>query len=316
MTESNIVNKELPPFSGIHTFHSLPYQSDLSKVDYAVVGAPFDTGAVNRCGARYEPMAIRSFCSFSNSMSWNTNLEVCAEKASGTDLGEILVKNGYTKPSLRLIEEALYKIYDSDTVAVVMGGGQVITLAELRALNHKYGKMALIHFSNDRSVTEHGDFIDDGNMLLNAVSEGLIDTEHSIQLGMRGGYNNKKEKELFKDQGMKVLEAYEMHQMSLDEIIKTIKDTVNSNKCIISLDLGFLDPTNAPAVDNPKMGGFTTYDIRTILRDIIQTIDMKSFDIVNLTYMFDVGEISSQACDGILTDVVCAMAKKKENGGV
>ena len=79
--------------------------------------------------------------------------------------------------------------------------------------------------------------------------------------------------------------------------------------------MGFLDPTNAPAVDNPKIGGFTTYDLRTILRDIIPAIQMKSFDLVNLTYMFDSGEITSQAADGILTDVVCSMAKKKMNGG-
>lgn len=31
--------------------------------------------------------------------------------------------------------------------------------------------------------------------------------------------------------------------------------------------------------------------------------------------MFDSGEITSQAADGILTDVVCSLAKKKVNGG-
>ena len=30
---------------------------------------------------------------------------------------------------------------------------------------------------------------------------------------------------------------------------------------------------------------------------------------------FDSGEITSQAADGILTDVVCSLAKKKMNGG-
>ena len=49
--------------------------------------------------------------------------------------------------------------------------------------------------------------------------------------------------------------------------------------------------------------------------DIIPAIQMKSFDLVNLTYMFDSGEITSQAADGILTDVVCSLAKKKMNGG-
>ena len=306
---------DMPVFSGLHTFHNVPFQKDLRTVDYAVVGVPFDTAAANRCGSRFAPMAIRSFASFSNGYGWNTNLDVFGEDVDGTDLGEIAVKNGYTKPSLQAIETGLKSIYDADTVGIVLGGGQLVTLGELRALHSVYGKMAFIHFTNDRSVTEHGSFIDDGNTVLTAAAEGLIDLTHSIQLGVRGGYNCKKESTLFLDEGMQLLTAYEMHQMSLENIITAIKDKVGDMPCIISLDMGFLDPTNAPAVDNPKMGGFTTYDLRTILRSIIPAINMKSFDLVNLTYMFDCGEITSQAADGILTDVICALAKKKVNGG-
>ena len=313
MTET--FDKNMPVFSGLHTFHNVPFRKDLNNVDYAVVGIPFDTAAANRCGARFAPMAIRSFASYSNGFGWNTNLNVYGEEVKGTDLGEINIKNGYTKPSMAAIETGLKSIYDAGVVGLVMGGGQLVTLGELRALKSVYGKMALIHFSNDRSITEHGDFIDDGNTILNAVKEDLIDLSHSIQLGIRGGYNCKSESTLFLDEGMSLLPASKMHQMSLEEICKQIKEKVGDMPCIISLDMGFLDPTHAPGVDNPKIGGFTTYDIRTILRDIIPAINMKSFDLVNLTYMFDVGEITSQAADGIFTDVVCALAKKKVNGG-
>ena len=300
---NEVFDKDMAVFSGLHTFHNIAFRKDLKNVDYAVVGVPFDTAAANRCGARFAPMAIRSFASFSNGYGWNTNLEVLA------------VKYDYTTPSLTAIETGLKVIYDAGVTGLVLGGGQLVTLGELRALKSAYGKMALIHLTNDRSVTEHGSFVDDGNVILNAVREDLIDVSHSIQLGVRGGYNSKEESTLFLEQGMKLLSAYEMHKMTLEEICTIIKETVSDLPCIISLDMGFLDPTNAPAVDNPKIGGFTTYDLRTILRDIIPAIQMKSFDLVNLTYMFDSGEITSQAADGILTDVVCSLAKKKVNGG-
>lgn len=312
---NEVFDKDMAVFSGLHTFHNIAFRKDLKDVDYAVVGVPFDTAAANRCGARFAPMAIRSFASFSNGYGWNTNLEVLGEDIQGTDLGEIAVKNGYTTPSLAAIETGLKVIYDAGVTGLVLGGGQLVTLGELRALKSAYGKMALIHLTNDRSVTEHGSFVDDGNVILNAVKEDLIDVSHSIQLGVRGGYNSKEESTLFLEQGMKLLSAYEMHKLTLEEICTIIKETVSDLPCIISLDMGFLDPTNAPAVDNPKIGGFTTYDLRTILRDIIPAIQMKSFDLVNLTYMFDSGEITSQAADGILTDVVCSLAKKKVNGG-
>lgn len=308
--------EDIPVFSGLHTFHNVPFQKDLDKVDYAVVGIPFDTTALNRCGARFAPMAIRSFASFSNGFGWNTNLDVYADELEGTDYGEIAIKNGYTKPSLEQIQTALKPIYEAGVIGIILGGGQACTLSELRAANEIYGKIALIHFSNDRSVSENGNFINDGNMVLNAARENLFDPSHSIQLGIRGGYNCKEESTYLLDEGLKLLTAAQMHKMTLEEICTTIKEQVGDMPCVISLDMGFLDPTNAPGVDNPKIGGFTTYDIRTIIRNILLTINLKSFDVVNLTYMFDGGEITSQAADGILTDVVSTLAKKKENGGL
>lgn len=110
---NEVFDKDMAVFSGLHTFHNIAFRKDLKDVDYAVVGVPFDTAAANRCGARFAPMAIRSFASFSNGYGWNTNLEVLGEDVQGTDLGEIAIKNGYTTPSLTAIETGLKVIYDA-----------------------------------------------------------------------------------------------------------------------------------------------------------------------------------------------------------
>ena len=51
---------ETPRFSGVRTFMRLPNIRDLENSDAVVVGAPFDTGASFRAGARFGPEAIRS----------------------------------------------------------------------------------------------------------------------------------------------------------------------------------------------------------------------------------------------------------------
>ena len=71
---NEVFDKDMAVFSGLHTFHNIAFRKDLKDVDYAVVGVPFDTAAANRCGARFAPMAIRSFASFSNGYGWNTKL--------------------------------------------------------------------------------------------------------------------------------------------------------------------------------------------------------------------------------------------------
>ena len=51
---------ESPRFSNIRTFMRLPNVRDLENSDVAIVGAPFDTGATFRAGARFGPEGIRS----------------------------------------------------------------------------------------------------------------------------------------------------------------------------------------------------------------------------------------------------------------
>ena len=52
---------ETPRFSGVRTFMRLPDVQDLENADVAIVGAPFDSGASFRAGARFGPEGIRRY---------------------------------------------------------------------------------------------------------------------------------------------------------------------------------------------------------------------------------------------------------------
>jgi hypothetical protein len=41
-----------PPYSGIPTFFGAPHQPEITDLDIALVGVPFDLGVTNRSGAR------------------------------------------------------------------------------------------------------------------------------------------------------------------------------------------------------------------------------------------------------------------------
>jgi len=50
---------KVPRFSGPATFARLPEIDDVSDVDVAIVGIPFDTGVTYRPGARFGPTHVR-----------------------------------------------------------------------------------------------------------------------------------------------------------------------------------------------------------------------------------------------------------------
>jgi len=48
------------PFFGASTFMRRPYRRELTDVDIAVLGVPFDLAVCNRPGSRFGPTAIRA----------------------------------------------------------------------------------------------------------------------------------------------------------------------------------------------------------------------------------------------------------------
>ena len=51
---------ETPRFADVATFFRLPVVKDLNKLDYCIVGVPWDGGTTNRPGARHGPREIRN----------------------------------------------------------------------------------------------------------------------------------------------------------------------------------------------------------------------------------------------------------------
>ena len=70
MNKSDDSQHDQPRYSGIPTFLRLPYQPDITELDIALVGIPYDGGVTFRPGARHGPMEIRQqLCALIASLS-------------------------------------------------------------------------------------------------------------------------------------------------------------------------------------------------------------------------------------------------------
>jgi agmatinase len=142
-----------PRFSGIRTFMRLPHITDLDDVDFAVIGAPFDTGATYRVGARFGPEGIRSASALLRPYNPSQDI-VLFDHLSGVDFDDFPVVPGYLPESHALIAEGMKLVLEAGVTPIVLGGDHSITLPELRAVAQKYGPVALIQFDS------HGDLWD------------------------------------------------------------------------------------------------------------------------------------------------------------
>ena len=94
---------ESPRFTGVRTFARLPNVTELTDVDLAVVGLPFDTGVTYRVGARFGPEAVRSASVMLR--AYNPELKVKPfEVRSCVDYGDATVYPGFIHESYESID--------------------------------------------------------------------------------------------------------------------------------------------------------------------------------------------------------------------
>jgi agmatinase len=95
----------------------------------------------------------------------------------------------------------------------------------------------------------------------------------------------------------------------VDGIIKKIHETVSKRPVYLSIDIDSIDPAFAPATGTPETGGWTTRELRAILRGL-DGLQIVSADIVEVAPAYDTNaELTTMAAADVLFEVLTVMTK-------
>src|SRR5918999_541197 len=258
---------ETPRFSDVRTFMRLPYVRDLENADVAIVGAPFDTGATFRAGARFGPEGIRSVSHLLR--RYNPSLDVVIfEYLSVIDYGDVPVVPGFIEASYESIREGLEPIHRAGVVPIVLGGDHSIALPELRAAAAAHGPLALVQFDSHPDTWDayFGQKHTHGTPFRRAVEEGLLKPERSIQVGMRGSLFDSGDWNDSRELGFELISTDEVRELGISETISRIHERIGDSKAYVSFDVDFVDPAFAPGTGTPEVGGFTSREAQVLVR--------------------------------------------------
>ncbi|QQK75763.1 agmatinase [Salicibibacter cibarius] len=300
-----------PRFSGPRTFMRLEHIRTTEDVDFVVAGVPFDTASSNRTGQRYGPQHIRDFSVLLRPYNPDQDINIF-NYCSGVDYGDIDIIPGNIHRTYDNIVEQLDEILEKSVVPVLMGGDHSITLGHLRAFAKHYGPVALVHFDS------HGDTWDNyfgeqymhGTPFRRAVEDGLLDVDHSIQIGMRGPLYGPEDIQDARDLGFQVITMKEVRQLGYDEVMKQIHQRVGKRPVFVTYDIDFLDPAYAPGTGTPEVGGPTSYEGLEYIRGL-DGLDIKGFDLVEVLPAYDSGQITAIAASSVIFEMISLIAMKK-----
>ncbi len=307
---------ETPRFSGVRTFMRLPNVQDLQNSDVAIAGAPFDTGASFRVGARFGPEGIRSASHLLRPYNPSQDISIF-EHLSVVDYGDVPVVPGFIEESYERIAAELEGIHRAGVIPIVLGGDHSIALPELRAAAAVHGPLALVQFDS------HADTWDayfekkynHGTVFRRAVEEGLLMPERSIQVGMRGSLYDSGDLEASKELGFDLVTTDAVRKVGIDETIARIRERVGDSKTYVSFDVDFVDPAFAPGTGTPEVGGFSSREAQEFVRGLAGA-QIVGCDVVEVYPQYDgPGQVTALLAANVTFELLSQIASRRKNGG-
>jgi agmatinase len=306
----------MPRFAGIRTFMRAPHTTDLTGVDAAVYGIPFDTATSFRTGPRFGPEAIRSASALLRPYNPALGVNV-VETLSIVDYGDVPVSPGDTERTYGQVEEALAALVEAGVFPLALGGDHSVTLAELRVLARRHGPLALVQ------LDAHGDTWDEyfgqrffhGTTFKRALEEGLIEPEASVQAGLRGSVYEAEDIESARELGFAVLSCDQLRGHGPGSYASLVRERAGRRPVFLSFDIDVLDPAFASGTGTPEVGGLSTAEALSFLR-ALRDLALVGADVVEVSPPYDgPGQPTALAAANVAYEILSLRALARSSQG-
>lgn len=313
ITKNGIVGQvdatKVPRYAGPATFALLPAIDEVSDVETAIIGIPFDSGVSYRPGARFGPSHVRESSRLLR--PYNPGQDISPfESHQVVDAGDLAVNPFDIQEAIKDIEKGSREIHERAKRVISIGGDHTIALPLLRALASKHGPISVVHFDAhlDTWNTYFGAAYTHGTPFRRASEEGLIDKEGSIHVGTRGPLYSAKDLTDDENLGFDIFSSIEFADLGARGAVERILDRVGDRPTYISIDVDVLDPAHAPGTGTPEAGGLTSRELLAVLRSMSK-LNLIGADVVEVAPAYDHAQITGIAASHIIYELLSAFAK-------
>lgn len=285
-------------FGGATSFLRRTYTKDLTGVDLAITGVPFDQAVSHRTGTRFGPRAIReasALMPYDPPPGWGTDP---LEDLSIVDYGDVAFDYANVAEFPATLTAHIRGILAAGAGTITLGGDHFITFPILKAYAERFGPVSLIHFDahSDLWPDDNPARIDHGTMFYKAVKSGCVDPKHSVQIGIRTTTEDYL--------GVNVITAREAHEWGVQRVVETVKGIVGDRPTYLTFDIDALDPAFAPGTGTPVWGGLASWQVAAMLRDLAG-IKLVGGDVVEVSPPYDTTGATAIAGAHVAYELIC-----------
>ncbi|MEM9427497.1 MAG: agmatinase [Pseudomonadota bacterium] len=285
------------PFAGVPSFLRRPLTKELTGVDLAVTGVPFDQAVTHRPGARFGPRALREASTLMAGdvpYGWGYSP---LDRFRVADSGDMAFDYAAMADVPGVIEAHVAKVLNAGAASLVLGGDHSITLPILRAHAAQHGALALIQFDAhpDTWTDDDAARVDHGTFVYKAMQEGIIDPARSVQIGTRVEVEDEVPNRITR------IDARAVHTGT--DVAGEVRRIVGDAPVYLSFDIDALDPAFAPGTGTPVWGGLSTAQAGLILR-ALAGINLVGADVVEVAPAYDHAGVTALAGAHVAYDLI------------
>ena len=298
---------EMPRFAGPGTMMRLPAAADAAGLDACFIGIPLDVGTSNRPGTRFGPKQIRA----ESVMLRPYNMWTRAAPFDSlriADIGDVPINTFDLKDAVRRIEAFYDNVLTHPVIPMTLGGDHTLTLPVLRSIAKKHGPVGLVHIDAHADINDHmfGESIAHGTPFRRAFEEGLIDADHTFQIGLRGTGYTAEDFDWARDKGFTVVQAEELWHKSATPLIEDIRGKMGTRPVYLTFDIDSLDPAYAPGTGTPEIGGLTSVQAIELIRGC-QGLNLVGCDLVEVSPPYDLQGNTALLAANLIFEMLCVL---------
>lgn len=304
------------PYAGISTLLDAPSRpdalerADADGLEIALVGVPMDLGVTNRAGARLGPRAARAVERIGPYHHVHKVAPMVERRVA--DIGDVPFRSRFSlEKSIEDIEAFYSRIVERAILPVSVGGDHSISYPILKALGRSR-PVGLIHIDAhcDTGGQFEGEKFHHGGPFRNAVLEGVLDPERTIQIGIRGPTEYLWE--FSYESGMTVVHAEEFQTLGIQQVTRCVRDVVKDGPVYISLDVDGIDPAFTPGTGTPEIGGLTPREVQALFHGLAG-LDIVGGDVVEIAPQYDATTNTAQVGAQMLFEILTLAAISKQS---
>jgi agmatinase len=303
------------PYSGIPTFLDADQADGPDHLDVALIGVPMDLGVTNRPGARFGPRAVRAIERIGPYHHHLKALPLSDLRCA--DIGDVPFRSRYSiDASMEDIERFYRTVVQSGARPLSVGGDHSITYPILKAIGEG-AAVGCVHIDAhcDTAGEFDGSKFHHGGPFRQAVLDGVLDPERTIQIGIRG--SSEYLWEFSYDAGMTVIHIEDFAKLGVDAVVEKCLEVLCGQSAYISLDVDGLDPAFAPGTGTPEIGGLAPREVQNLLWGL-KGQDIVGGDVVEIAPQYDsttnTAQLGAQFMFEILSLMSTSLGTRSDQG--